>query len=137
MAIFNSNDSKYQNNQETHTSTTIITIGSSIKGEMNLECKLFVDGEFEGTIHSKNSITVGKNGKVNGEIHAHHLIVQGEVVGSVYVDKVEIKPQGKISATVESKELIIEPKGLFEGSSIIVEDKKDKTISDKLQSKKS
>ncbi len=91
---------------------------------MNLTCKLFVDGEFEGTINSKNSITVGKNGKIHGEINAKHLIVQGEVSGTISVDQVEIKPQGKISGTVESKELVIEPKGLFEGNSIIKDETK-------------
>ncbi len=86
---------------------------------MNLECNLFVDGEFEGTINSKKEITVGKNGKIKGEIYAKHLIVQGEVMGNISVEVVEIKPSGKISGTVESNELIIEPKGLFEGNSII------------------
>jgi cytoskeletal protein CcmA (bactofilin family) len=40
-------------------------------------------------------------------------------MGNISVDVVEIKPSGKISGTVESKELVIEPKGLFEGNSII------------------
>ena len=86
---------------------------------MNLKCKLFVDGEFEGIINSSEEITVGKNGRIKGEVFAKHLIVQGEIKGNVSVDKVEIKPQGKITGTVESKELVIEPKGLFEGKSII------------------
>jgi len=86
---------------------------------MKLECNLFVDGIFEGTIHSSKEITVGKNGKIMGEIYAKHLIVQGEIKGNISVDIVEIKSSGKVSGTVESQELIIEPKGLFEGNSII------------------
>ena len=89
---------------------------------MNLSCKLFVDGEFEGTIHSNNEITVGKNGKIEGEVYAKHLVVQGEITGSVSVDKVEIKSQGKITGTVESKEFVIEPKGFFEGNSVLKKD---------------
>ena len=86
---------------------------------MNFECNLFVDGEFEGTINSHKEVTVGKNGKIKGEIYAKHLVVQGEVIGNVSVEIVEIKPSGKISGTIESSELIIESKGLFEGNSII------------------
>ncbi len=86
---------------------------------MNLECNLFVDGDFEGTINSHKEITIGKNGRVKGEIYAKHLVVQGEVVGNVSVEIVEIKSTGKVSGTVESSELVIEPKGLFEGNSII------------------
>jgi len=93
---------------------------------MNVECNLYVDGGFEGTIHSSKEVTVGKNGTIEGEVFAKHLIVQGEVLGSVSVDIVEIKPTGKVSGTVESTELIIEPKGLFEGNSIIKKDEKPK-----------
>jgi cytoskeletal protein CcmA (bactofilin family) len=86
---------------------------------MNLECNLFVDGEFEGTIHSSKEVTIGKNGKITGDVYAVRLIVQGEMSGNVIVETVSIKPSGKVSGTFESKELIIEPKGLFEGKSII------------------
>jgi cytoskeletal protein CcmA (bactofilin family) len=123
MAIFNSNDARYQD-KETSKSTTIITSGSSIKGEMNLECNLYVDGEFDGSIFSSKQITIGKNGKVKGEIKANHLIVQGYVDGKLSVEKVVIKEGGKISGTVESKEFIIEPRGLFEGNSIIKKESK-------------
>ncbi|SFV50617.1 Protein of unknown function, DUF583 superfamily [hydrothermal vent metagenome] len=86
---------------------------------MNLECNLFVDGEFEGTINSQKEITIGKNGSIKGEIFTNHLIVRGEIIGSVVANIVEIKSGGKVSGTVESKELIIEPKGCFEGNSIV------------------
>ena len=98
---------------------------------MNLSCKLFVDGEFEGTIHSTNEITIGKNGKIDGEVYAKHLVVQGEIFGNISVDKVEIKAEGKIKGTVESKEFIIEPKGFFEGNSILKKD--DKTAQNPLK----
>jgi len=101
---------------------------------MNLECNLYVDGEFEGTLKSIKEITVGKNGKIKGEVYAKHLVVQGEVIGNLYIDIVEIKAGGKISGTIESKELIIEPKGLFEGSSII---KKETTKTQKADISKS
>ena len=86
---------------------------------MNVECNLYVDGIFDGTINSSKEVTVGKNGKITGEIYAKHLVVQGEVNGTICVDLVEIKPHGKINGSVESNELVIEPKGLFEGNSII------------------
>jgi cytoskeletal protein CcmA (bactofilin family) len=133
MAIFNSNDGKPQD-KNTNTSTTIITIGSTIKGEMNLECNLFVDGAFEGTIHSSKEVTIGKNGKIKGDLYAKKLIVQGEMSGNVISDTVAIKPQGKVSGTVESQELIIESKGLFEGKSIIKKAQADSFKTEKVKS---
>ncbi len=86
---------------------------------MNLECDLYVDGHFEGSIDSSKSITIGKNGKVEGEIRARHLIVQGVAEGSLEADRIEIKESGRISGMVASNELIIEPKAIFEGESRI------------------
>ncbi|MBC8236819.1 MAG: polymer-forming cytoskeletal protein, partial [Helicobacteraceae bacterium] len=114
MAIFNNSDNTYQSTK-TDSSTTIITTGSSIKGEMTLTCNLYVDGEFEGTIKSKNEINVGKHGHLKGDVVTQRLVVQGYVEGTINAEKVEIKSAGRVSGTIESAELIIESKGVFEG----------------------
>lgn len=86
---------------------------------MNLSCNLYVDGKFEGTINSKNEINVGKHGHVSGDIITKRLVVQGFVEGNINADKVEIKSAGRVSGTIESTELIIESKGIFEGNSVV------------------
>ena len=118
MAIFNSNDSGHQS-AKPDTNTTIITAGSTIKGEMNLSCNLYVDGEFDGVINSKKEVNIGKNGYVKGDIITQRLVVQGHIEGSVNADRVEIKAQGRVNGTIESTELVIESKGVFEGNSIV------------------
>lgn len=70
-------------------------------------------------IVSKNLITVGKNGKIKGEIKAGQLVVQGVVEGSVDVERLEIKATGYVSGVVTSTEMVIEAKGVFEGESHI------------------
>ena len=118
MAIFTNGDSTHQSTK-TDSSTTIITTGSSIKGEMTLTCNLYVDGEFEGSIKSQNEVNVGKHGHVKGDLVTKRLVVQGYVEGTINADKVEIKSAGHVSGTIESAELIIESKGVFEGNSIV------------------
>ncbi|MEA3373686.1 MAG: polymer-forming cytoskeletal protein [Campylobacterota bacterium] len=86
---------------------------------MTLNCDLYVDGHFEGKIESEKIITIGKNGKVNGEIRAGHLVVQGLVEGDVDVERIEIKESGRVSGIVTSSELVIEAKGHFQGESRI------------------
>jgi cytoskeletal protein CcmA (bactofilin family) len=86
---------------------------------MNLSCNLYVDGEFEGVITSKKEVNVGKNGHVRGDIITQRLVVQGIVDGKVNATRVEIKAAGKVNGTIESNELVIEAKGLFEGHSLI------------------
>ena len=86
---------------------------------MTLDCDLYIDGEFDGTIHSKKLVTVGKSGKVKGEIITNRLVVQGLVEGSVDSNRLEIMAAGTVRGSIVSGELIIEAKGHFEGESKI------------------
>jgi len=118
MAIFGNSDNTNQNAQPDK-GTTIITEGSVIKGDMNLSCNLYVDGDFEGTINSQKNVNIGKNGHIKGDIKTQRLVVQGYIEGSVNAYRVEIKATGKINGSIESAELVIEAKGVFEGNSTI------------------
>jgi len=103
---------------------------------MTLTCNLYVDGEFEGIINSQKEVNIGKNGHIKGDVFTTRLVVQGVIDGNVNSARVEIKAGGRISGTLESSELIIEAKGIFEGNSVL-KDSKQKTVSDKKQIKKS
>ncbi|MDA3908894.1 MAG: polymer-forming cytoskeletal protein [Sulfurimonas sp.] len=86
---------------------------------MNLSCILYVDGEFEGVIHSKKEVNIGKNGHIKGDVTTQRLVVQGYVEGTVNAQRVEIKAAGRVNGSIESSELVIEAKGIFEGNSIV------------------
>ena len=86
---------------------------------MKLSCNLYVDGEFEGVIDSKKEVNVGKNGHIKGDVITQRLVVQGFIEGTVNAQRVEIKASGRVSGNIESSELIIEAKGVFEGSSVV------------------
>jgi cytoskeletal protein CcmA (bactofilin family) len=104
---------------------------------MKLDCNLYIDGEFEGTINSNKLITIGKSGKVRGEIHTNHLVVQGTVEGSVEAERLEIMAVGKVLGSILSSELVIEAKGHFEGESKIKSKEiKNKAVNTVVQEKK-
>jgi len=86
---------------------------------MKLTCNLYVDGDFEGVIDSNKEVNVGKNGHIKGDMKAKRLVVQGYVEGTVNADRVEIKAAGRVNGSIESSELIIESKGIFEGNSVV------------------
>lgn len=86
---------------------------------MNLACNLYVDGEFEGVIHSSKEVNIGKHGHIKGDIFTTRLVVQGYMEGAINAQKVEIKALGRVNGTIESSELVIEAKGIFEGKSIV------------------
>ena len=86
---------------------------------MNLSCNLYVDGEFEGLIHSKKDVNIGKNGHVKGDVVTQRLVVQGYIEGTINAHRVEIKAAGRVNGSIESTELVIEAKGIFEGNSVV------------------
>ena len=77
MAVFANNDKQLDGAN----GATIISSGTKIKGEINTQCHLHVDGDFEGVIHSNNTVNIGKNGVVNGEVFSEKLIVSGKLLG--------------------------------------------------------
>lgn len=60
---------------------------------------------------------MGRNGKINGQVYAKKLIIQGLVEGSADADRIEIHAEGKMSGKVTSSELVIEAMAIFEGES--------------------
>ncbi|CBG40256.1 Ccm2-related protein [Helicobacter mustelae] len=80
---------------------------------------MHIDGEFEGNIHSKNTVMIGKSGHVHGNIVSQKLIVSGKFEGIAESEVVEILPMGKIEGKVITPEFVIERKGIFIGESKI------------------
>lgn len=120
MAIFTSDD-KQSNGVAAQKAgaATIIAQGTRIKGNITTDCHLHIDGEFEGKIDSKNTVMIGKNGQVDGEVYANKLVVSGRLKGLTESDTVEISSQGRFEGVITSTELVIEKKGVFIGESKI------------------
>jgi cytoskeletal protein CcmA (bactofilin family) len=118
MAIFNKSDGTHTST-DTDSNTTIIAAGTTIKGDMTLTCNLYVDGDFEGIIHSDKQVIIGKKGHAKGNVYTNRLVVQGYIEGAISAEKVEIKAAGRVNGTIESTELMIEARGIFEGTSIV------------------
>ena len=118
MAIFN-NGGIETKNLKTDSNTTIITAGAKIRGEMELNCSLYIDGDLDGSVISTKEINIGKNGYVHGNIKTLRVIVQGRFDGTIDADITMIKAGGEVKGEIISKELIIESKGIFEGNSTV------------------
>lgn len=94
---------------------TIIAKDSRINGHLDLECDIHVDGFIEGSIHTSKSFIIGKEGRVKGNVRAHHVLVSGLLEGECEGEIVEILAGGKVSGNILTNELSIEKGGLFIG----------------------
>ena len=117
MAIFSKREHKKSEGLVTQ-GATIIASGTKIKGDLTLSTSLHVDGEIEGVINSDNVVTIGTKGKVNGDIVAKGLVINGFFKGSAESDSVEIQPSGDVTGKLTYGELTIEKGANFEGETI-------------------
>ena len=72
-----------------------------------------VEGELKGDMKVANSIVVGPNGSVTGDISAGEVIVFGEINGKIDTGTLEIKSTGKITGEVQIETLITEAGGIM------------------------
>ena len=101
-------------------SASIITPGTSIKGEIRCDGNILINGEFEGDIISQSEVVVGKSGNVRGHIQAQKLLISGVFAGNFTGEIVDIMPYGKLYGDVVVNNIVIEPNAVFEGETKIV-----------------
>ncbi|MEJ2565225.1 MAG: polymer-forming cytoskeletal protein [Gammaproteobacteria bacterium] len=101
-------------------STGLATIGPSIsiKGDLNGEEDLIIQGRVEGTINLKqNNLTVGQNGDINANVYARTITVEGTLKGDIYgEEKVVIKKSGNVKGNVTAPRVSLEDGARFKGS---------------------
>ena len=98
---------------------------------MEVDCNLHIDGNIEGEIKSKNSIVVGKDGVIVGDITTNHIIVSGTIEGNIDAESVEILAGGLVKGGIASKDLIIQKDGVFKGESKPLMAESGKLLEDK------
>lgn len=96
---------------------TRLTPGILVKGELTGQANLYVDGEVQGTIRLLESdVTVGPNGRVQGDIQARDLMVQGSVRGNLQVGgRLFLGRSSVVAGDLVSRRVIIEEGANFRG----------------------
>jgi cytoskeletal protein CcmA (bactofilin family) len=97
--------------------STIVTEGIQLKGEVKGTHDILLYGEFEGKIELSGVLFVGKTGRINGEIEAKTVIIEGNIEGKLTADeKVEIRDGGKYKGDVVAASILVSEKALVDGN---------------------
>lgn len=82
-------------------------IGKSIliDGNLSISQGVRIDGTLNGNIfqdHGKTAtVAISESGKVNGNIHAQHVIVSGHINGNIYaLERVELLPSARVEGEI-------------------------------------
>ena len=100
-------------------SSTLIEVGTLIKGEIIFDNELFIMGEVEGDLNSDSDLAklvVSKTGKVQGEIRVPNVVVNGTSVGNVRAsEKLEISGTARIFGDLHYSTIEIQGGSLITG----------------------
>jgi cytoskeletal protein CcmA (bactofilin family) len=105
-----------------HSSMSYLGKSMKIKGKISSDEYLTVEGQVEGNIEISKTLTIGKNGYVNGTINADIVKLEGKAEGNITAaTKLEIASTGTFQGTIKSDKLVIEDGATFKGK-VNVED---------------
>jgi cytoskeletal protein CcmA (bactofilin family) len=95
---------------------SIIGPGSIIKGDLKIEGGLRVDGTIEGTVEVTDTLTVGQDGLIKGDVKVKHAIIGGSVIGVVHAEiQLELQNGSRMEGDMFTRSLVIEEGVFFEG----------------------
>jgi cytoskeletal protein CcmA (bactofilin family) len=87
-----------------------INSGLKITGEVFGDSDLVIDGEVQGKVRlSSGRVTVGSAGRVQAEIEAREIVVEGTVHGNLKAaDSVRLGPAGRVTGSVLTPRIAID-----------------------------
>lgn len=102
------------------------TIGPNthIKGNIQGDGGLRVDGIVEGTIEITGNLVVTESAKIRADIKANNISVAGAMQGNVSATRVEILDTGRVWGDLTVKSLLINEGAYFRGQTIMPQDLK-------------
>ena len=107
-------DNKNKDQQNLSSQQNKIAEGTKIIGDIVSEGGFRIDGEIEGTVHTKSKVVVGKKGIINGTLTCANADIEGAVTGKMMVQgTLSLKATAVIQGEVVINKLAVEPGATF------------------------
>ncbi len=108
---------------------TILGKGAYFEGVITVEHSLRVDGKVKGDVKTSDTLVVGKEGEIEGNVKAKNLVVGGKLNGIVEADgKTVLESRSEFHGEMKTRKLVIDEGATFDGKCSMVGD--DKKFSD-------
>jgi len=110
----------------TEPSRTLLGPTITLRGELEGDEELVIEGQFDGTIDlQQRCLTVGAQGQVKAEIKAGRAVIQGSVTGNITaLERIEIRKTGRVMGDLIAPGIAIEDGAYFKGSIEILREEK-------------
>ncbi len=96
----------------------VLEKGCEFEGKLVFEGTLRIGGVFRGEIYTNDVLIIGEGAKVDAQIEAGTVIINGEVAGNVSArNRVEIHRPAIFRGNITTPSLMVDEGVIFEGSS--------------------
>jgi cytoskeletal protein CcmA (bactofilin family) len=112
------NKSTTMMNEKTNggTGTTLVSAGTTLKGDISSNNDLRIDGTVIGNVSSSSKIVIGANGSVEGDISGNQADIVGKVAGNIKTkDLLQLRGDCVVNGNVHAGKLQVEPTATFNG----------------------
>lgn len=101
---------------------TIIGKGSVVEGNVKVQNSMRVDGRIKGQVMASDSIVVGKEGEIEGELRVKNIIIGGRVKGKIFASgKVVLEARSVFQGELKTAKLVIDDGATFDGTCSMTE----------------
>ena len=98
--------------------TGFLDKGTNVTGELQFSNTLRIDGNFQGSIISGETLIVGEDAVVHADIKVGNLEIHGQVFGHVEVQRrTEIFSAGRLSGDLQTGTLVIQAGAILDARS--------------------
>src|ERR1044071_10098423 len=96
--------------------TTLISSGTTIKGDISSNSDLRIDGTVIGNINSSAKIVIGNSGVVEGDINGNNADIVGKTSGTIKVKELlQLRGECVVNGNIYAGKLQVEPSATFNG----------------------
>ena len=105
------------NETDNSAAVNLISQGTEITGDIKSAGDIRIDGILNGNMVTRGKVVIGPTGRVKGEVECKNSEVSGLIDGKITVSQLlNLKASSKISGTIITSKLSIEPGALFTGN---------------------
>lgn len=114
--MFNKEKASAHSEKNYSNSATLISSGTSLKGDVKSENDLRIDGAIHGNVYSSSKIVVGPSGFVEGNIEGANADITGKVKGNIAVKELlQLRGESNVEGNIFAVKLQIDPTAMFNG----------------------
>jgi cytoskeletal protein CcmA (bactofilin family) len=95
---------------------TILGPDANFKGELNFEKGMRLQGRFEGKIATPGRLHIAKEAKMQADVEAGAIIVEGDVKGNLSAnERIELKASARYEGDLRASKLVVDEGAVFTG----------------------